>query len=560
MTERNEYMLPQVNGSTRIDVGQFIWPQNKVTFYGDPAYTAVLQARLEKVLGNCIWERIEIEEKDNANLSILMIPDQREKAPGSYIVEITSKKAAVEASDGEGIANGLTTLYWILREGQGKCACQRIVDEPRFAFRSFMMDVSRHFFDSETVKEMIEQCSLRKLNRMHWHLSDDQGWRIECKRFPELNKVSSWRKEIDGSIYGGYYTKDEIQDIISYAKVRGVEIIPEIDMPGHVSAILSAFPSLSCIKEQVDVKNMGGIYEKILCAGSSETLDFVYAILDEVAELFPFPLFHIGGDEAPKSEWIKCPVCQAKIRDEKLENEEALQAWFTDKIISYLQEKGKRCICWNESLKSKCLSPQAVIQYWDEEGEETGYCKELTEGSRKCIYSYTSGFYLDYSPALLPLRRVFYNADHFSLRDGTKICNKNLLGMEALLWSEQINDGKTLQRMAFPRIFAVAEKAWCETTSYQEFLKICQEQLRWMKADGIAHFTIEEADPDKAAQKRSVLAEWSPKIKTARLMGMEQYAPIICGLVRKKLSDTMEYEEVDEILSELMVLSGQNTF
>lgn len=561
-------MIPKVNGTERRMEGTFTLPHKMIPFCGAKNQMMVLKERLGKPGVSLsaaqmaeedgkpcpVWK--EVSKEADAAIAVRLSREPADtfcgKNSGAYTIEITPKQVIVTAADDEGVANALTTLYWKLREGNGICDCAIIEDEPLYCWRGFQMDVSRHFFVVETVKSMIEQCALRKMNRLHWHISDDQGFRIESVRFPQLNEIGSWRKEMDGSTYGGFYTRAEVQDIVDYAKARGMEIVPEIDMPGHVTAILAAFPELSCSGEETSVSFMAGIFPRILCAGKEKTLQFVYELLNDILELFPFEYVHIGGDEAPKNEWQKCPVCQVRIRAEGLHDEEELQAWFTKKVLEHLQKKGKTGICWNESMKSGRLSPEAVVQYWDEEGEHAGYCREFTEGSRKCIYSFTPAFYFDFIPALAPMRKTYFCEP--VLRDGSAIAKENLLGMEAELWSEQIPNRTRLEQMAFPRMFVVAEKTWGGSGSqedYADFIRRCEEQAMWLGEDGIAHFTVEEADPQGEAQKAAVLADWKPKIDGVRATGMSAYEEIICRLVRRKLDGLMDAEEIDGLIEEL---------
>lgn len=544
-------MIPKINGTEKRAEGNFSMPKEKILFCGTKIYAEVLRERLQKLGITPVWE--EVREEREALLVIRWnkeVPDVcTRKNPGAYSLHITPRQVIAEASDAEGIANALTTFYWKLREGNAVCDCVSIEDEPEYTWRGFHLDVSRHFFDAKTVKSMIEQCALRKMNRLHWHISDDQGFRIESARFPQLNEIGSWRRESDGSTYGGFFTRAEAQEIVSYAKARGIEVVPEIDMPGHVTAILAAFPTLSCSGEESVIPSLFGVYPRILCAGKDETMQFVYDLLDDITELFPYEYVHIGGDEAPKSEWQKCPACQARLSAEGLKDEEELQAWFTKKVLDHLRKKGKTGICWNESMKSGKLDPKAVIQYWDEEGKDGGYCRELAQGKRKCIYSFTPAFYFDYIPALAPMRRTFCCEP--VLRDGSVIAPDNLLGMEAELWSEQILDRTRLEQLAFPRMFALAEKTWGGCKEYDEFLGRCEKEIQRLSEDGIAHFTIEEADPKGETQKAAVIADWKPKITGVRMAGMSRYEDVICEIIRGRLEGMMDAEELEELVREL---------
>ena len=310
-----------------------------------------------------------------------------------YELNVSENRIDIFATAREGIVWGLTTLYWLIRFGSGNLQCGRYVDEPALSWRGFLLDSCRHFFPAEVIKIMIEQCSLRKINRMHWHLSDDQGYRIESRKFPRLNQHGSWWINPNGTKYGGFYTQNEIREIVEFARARGVEIVPEIDMPGHVTAIVSSYPEVSCSGLPVPVSITGGIHPRILCAGKDSAIRFAEELIEEVLPLFPFRYYHIGGDEAPKEEWKKCPDCQKRMQELGLQDEEELQAWFTDKITEFLAAKGKTAIGWNEVLKSGKVREDTVVQYWAEEGEGENYCEEAFSAGRKCIYSESCAFW-----------------------------------------------------------------------------------------------------------------------------------------------------------------------
>ena len=408
-------MIPKINGTQTLTAGVFSLKEKICLCHGRKELFAVLENRLKTVptLENTIFhfsseDKVSSGEADNstAETVVISLVEDTALAPEAYRLTISEEQAVVAASGDPGHIQGLTTLYQLLLEGNGSCPCQEIADAPLYGYRGFHMDCSRHFFDKETVLLMIELASRVKMNRLHWHISDDQGYRLESRRFPKLNSIGSWRTEPDGSRYGGYYTMEEVAEIVSYARARGIEIVPEIDMPGHVSAILAAYPELSCSGEPLEVPSMYGIHKRILCVGKEQTMDFVKELLAEVASLFPFPYFHIGGDEAPKDEWKTCESCQRKMKELGLTDEEDLQAHFTAEIANFLKTLGKTAICWNDALKSSLIPADVVCQYWDEEGEDPAYCtKDAAFAKRKWIYSFTGAFYFDYTPELTPMRR-----------------------------------------------------------------------------------------------------------------------------------------------------------
>ncbi len=539
-------MIPSVRGSVETGNGSFSFPMR---ISGDPDRLKVFAERMRTLDGYQAFRVVPEAE------TTVCIYARGEIPQGGYVLSVSPGKIVVESSDSEGTANALTTLYVRIREGNGVLQYGRTEDAPRFEHRGFLMDCSRHFFPVETVKKMIEQASLRKMNRLHWHISDDQGYRLESRRFPELNTVSSWRDDpVLGPRYGGYYTFEEVRDIVAYAKDRGMEIIPEIDMPGHVTAILTAHPELSCSGQAADLGGMQyGIFDRILCAGKDETLSFMEELLDEVCGLFPYPMIHIGGDEAPKTEWQKCPHCRKRIRDLGLKDEEALQAWFTNRISDHLLSRGKRPVCWNEALKSEDLDESVVIQYWDEEShseDPSFYCRDRLGKGYRWIYSFAPDFYFDYSPCLCPMRKTAGVTDR--LRSGERIPEDKLLGYECTLWSEQILTEDRLTQLAFPRMFAVAELGWSGMADYGRFLEECAKETEVLGKAGIACFSVEEADPAGEKQKQAVLAEWGPRVAMmGQIPGAEKFKGVIAGLIRGKLEDCMDEEDVDGLLSEL---------
>ncbi len=243
----------------------------------------------------------------------------------------------------------------------------------KYQYRGLSLDVSRHFFDVPEIKKLLRLMNRLEMNELHLHLSDDQGYRLESVIFPELNRIGSFRKENDGSVYGGYYTWEQVDDLVSYADSLQIEIVPEIDLPGHTTALIAAYPELSCSGEPVATVNHGGVFTHILCAGKEEALSFCLKLLDEVEPHFPGRYFHIGGDEAPKTEWKKCPCCQRRIKELGLKDEEELQGWLTDQLSSYLEGKGKIVIGWNDGFTPENPNTGRICQYWNEEGPSKLY-------------------------------------------------------------------------------------------------------------------------------------------------------------------------------------------
>ena len=369
-----------------------------------------------------------------------------------------------------------------------------IKDMPKYSYRSFMIDSCRHFVSVENIKRMIDHCAKLRLNVFHWHLTDDQGWRAEIRKYPELIEIGSIRfannfgEEQNNDIHEGYYTQAQMREIVEYAHKNHMIVVPEIDMPGHVSALLASIPSLVCGDKKVEIKTSGGIFKDILCAGKDETYDILYDIFDEICAVFTDEYIHIGGDEAPKIQWKTCPDCQQKIKDEKLKNEEMLQGYFINRVKNYLSQKGKKVITWNESLKSGILDTDITVQMWM---DKKGDCKK---SDNPIIVSDFFHYYVDYPYTMTPLRKVYdYKTD----------INSNVIGVGTPIWTEYVPDIEYMEYMCFPRFIAVAQSAW-------SLNKPAYAQFRTELLELMGYYNIENAaEPE----------EWDPPVKT-RLSGV----------------------------------------
>jgi hexosaminidase len=325
----------------------------------------------------------------------------------------------------------------------------------------------------EEIKKLIDTLPLLKINKFHWHLTDDQGWRFESERFPQLNTVAATRPYSDfGKTYvnephGRVYTKNEMKEIVAYCADRGIDVVPEFDIPGHTSALLSAIPSLSCTGEEVQIKTHQGIFKDVLCLAKEETYNTVIAIIDEFLEIFPGKYFHIGGDETPSKHWESCPDCQKYMKELGVENYTEYQNCFMNRIVDYLESKGRHGIVWNDSAKAGNLDKRAVIQYWKESPKPTA--RFLNEGG-KVILSPFSYCYFDYDYDITPLNRTYsLKADLPGLTENGK---KNIIGIEATVWTEYITDNKQLEKLVFPRLIALSRVALKKNDKpYNELVK-----------------------------------------------------------------------------------------
>ncbi len=384
----------------------------------------------------------------------------------------------LSASTEAGFFYGREALKQIKKQSGQNIPSIHIRDIPRYSYRAFMIDSCRHFFTLDEIKRMITHCAKLRFNVFHWHLTDDQGWRIEIDKYPELTAIGSIRhgsnfgEEQNDEDYGGFYTKADIKDVVDFAHAHHMKVVPEIDMPGHVSALLASIPSLSCTGEKVELKTTAGIFKDTICAGNDENFKILFDILDEVCELFPDEYVHIGGDEAPKNHWNNCPICKAKIAESGLMNSKELQGYFINRVKNYLTEKGKKTITWNESLNGNNLDDDIIVQRWMDPKER---CKA---SPNKIINSDFYRFYADYPYTMTPLKKVYvYDTD----------INGNVMGIDTPIWTEYIYDIEKMEYMCFPRFIAAAQQGWCKNKpSYKQFKIQLTELLPYFNIENMA--------------------------------------------------------------------------
>lgn len=378
--------------------------------------------------------------------------------------------------------------------------CAHIDDAPRFSYRGMHLDVARHFFSVDEVKRYIDLLAMHKLNVFHWHLTDDQGWRIEIKKYPKLTEIGSIRKhtmvkknfdQYDNTPYGGYYTQDQIRDIVNYAKERFITIIPEVDLPGHMVAALASYPSLGCTGGPYEVQGVWGVHPDVLCAGKEETYEFVTDVLSEVIELFPSRYIHIGGDECPKDRWKKCPLCQARIQklglktDKEHTAEERLQSYFMTRVEKFLNENDRQIIGWDEILEGGA-APNATVMSW--RGTDGGV--QAAKLRHNVVMTPNTYLYFDYYQSedtqteplaigsYVPLERVYdFEPVPDTLDNDSK---KYILGAQANLWTEYISDFKQVEYMLLPRLDALSEVQWTrpENKNWVNFLDRLQHNIQ----------------------------------------------------------------------------------
>lgn len=416
--------------------------------------------------------------------------------PEAYLLEVNEDQVTITGSSAAGVFYGIQALRKSLpvaKDAQVVLPPVRVNDAPRFAYRGMMLDVCRHFFSLDSVKRYIDMLALHNINRFHWHLTDDQGWRIEIKKYPQLTQIGSQRKETvigrnsgkyDGIPYGGYYTQEEAREIVAYAKDRYITVIPEFEMPGHMQGVLAAFPELGCTGGPYDVWTQWGVSEDVICAGNDKSLELIKDVLAELIEIFPSEYIHVGGDECPKTRWEKCPKCQAKIRqlglkdDKEHTAEQRLQSYIITEAEKFLNAHGRKIIGWDEILEGG-VAPNATVMAWRGAGEGVKAAKMRHD----VIMVPTTYFYFDYYQTnildeeplaiggYVPIEKV-YSFEPYQ-KELTAEENKHIIGLQANLWTEYITSFRHVEYMVLPRMAALSEIQWTQPQfkDYGDFLE-----------------------------------------------------------------------------------------
>ncbi len=474
---KDPVFFPKVNEISYAP-GTFSLPESFAADCGDfaPWCVEAFRERLGLPAGGAAWLRLE---RDGA------------LAEEEYVLEIGEAAVTVRARTERGVVCALSALF-MAASGEKELRCCTVGDKPKYAHRGLSLDCVRHFFPADEVKRIIEQISRVRMNVLRWRLSDDQGWRVECESFPRLNELSP-----------EYYTKDEIREVVEYARVRGIDIIPEIDMPGHVCGLLAAYPELGCFGNDVAVASSGGVYTDILCAGKPAVYTFLDRLFGEICPLFPYERFHIGGDEAPKKHWEACPDCRREMETHGLESANALQGLFTERVAEMLKKHGKTAVCWNELLRSGQVPEGAQIQYWNV--DDAPLMQEYISRGGGFIYSDMFELYLDYPVSMTPVKRMYGMVPKID----TMPCGElpNMLGLEVCVWTEYIADRVRLEERLFPRAFTAAEKAWGSAAEdYASFCARLEKVQRLAENAGIACVPRESWDPKGKARRKETIA------------------------------------------------------
>lgn len=500
-------VIPQVQNLSVKDGDVYVFDSSRKLVYDnqDSRRSLELFARdLEELVG--IRPSVAAGTSEDAKGNVYFTLGLRDGRKEAYSINVSSDGILVQAVTPEGIYRATRTLLKSVgaeKTSSVEFPSAEVSDWPRFGYRGLMLDVSRHFSDVEMVKRTIDMLALHQLNIFHWHLTDDQGWRIEIKSHPELTEVGAWRDDTvvgrylggtdyptDGKRHGGFYTQEQIREIVAYAKERYIEIIPEIDLPGHTSAVLAAYPQLGCEDKEYKVANRWGVIRDVLCAGNPASLDLFKDIMDEVCKLFPGKYIHLGGDECVKERWKACPKCQKKIKELGLKDgsryskEDYLQSWFMGEVASFVQSKGKRVIGWDEILEGVPMDDSVIMSWRGTEGGITA-----AKMGHDVVMTPTSDMYFDQSQTLasqleeipvggfINVMKVYsYEPLPASL---TPEQQKHILGCQANVWCEYMPEERIRQYQILPRLAALSEVQWTmpERKNYKDFLKRLPKML-----------------------------------------------------------------------------------
>lgn len=459
-----------------------VGPKDKLYIYFQDEEGSADAAFLDTFLQDVCGVNATLSSKKVPSKAKTIIFDESYNGPEEGYTLNVSESAVTLSGKGAGLFYALQSLEQLILYCAQDDDCSlsvpgvNINDQPRFGYRGIMQESGYHIYPIDFIKQEIDYLAKYKLNIYHWHLTEDEGWRIESKKFPRLNEISSWRDQtwvsnydrdyegLDGTRYGGYYTQDEIREVVKYAQERHVTIIPEVELPGHTSAVLAAYPNLGCTGGPYEVQPYWGIFEEVFCAGKEETFHFLEELLDEVMDLFPGYYFHIGGDECPKTSWSKCPLCQQRIKDEGLKDEYALQSYFIKRIEKYLNSKGRHIIGWDE-IREGGLAPDATVMNWREPIEgilsaQQGH--DVINACNEWVYFDHLQDVPDQEPlgigGYLPCEKV-YNYDPM-YAELTPDEQKHVIGVEAPLWTEFVETPQKFAYMLYPRVFALSEICW----------------------------------------------------------------------------------------------------
>lgn len=400
-----------------------------------------------------------------------------------YTLEITSHRIIINSSSDFGSINAIKTLVQILNQSKNNVLSGLFIqDKPYLKRRGFMLDVSRHFLNKDELLKFLEAASMFKYNVFHFHLSDDQGFRIESKKYPNLHLIGSKRKETmkDGKEYSGYYTQEEIKEIVEFCSIRGIEVVPEIDLPAHTNAMIAAYNELGVfIPKDFEVSTRWGLKADLICSWKEEVYEFIFNLFDELITLFPSKYFHIGGDEANKTKWAHSEECNSKMKELGIKTYMDMQGYFSNRLIKFLNSKNKIPILWNDILKANNLKGDYVIQHWTHKPNE-----EYINAGGKIIYSQCPSLYLDYPTGITSMKKTY----NLTIQNDI-IPEKNLIGAEACIWTEYLKNYSEICNYSFPRLISISENFWSIEKNYNDFKLRLKTTFSLLDKLGIINYT-----------------------------------------------------------------------
>ncbi len=482
-------IIPKPN-SVQAKAGEFVLSSSTVISY-DNADSKRMAELFQAYLNTQYGISLKTAEKKSGRNVIRFVSSAKGNEE-AYQLEVSPQNIEVSGVNA-GLFYGYQSLVQLLPLSGAdiRVGAVSITDEPRFAYRGLHLDVGRHMFPVSFIKKYIDILSSYKLNVFHWHLTEDQGWRLEIKKYPKLAEVGGFRKQTlignykrdgdyDHTPYGGFYTQEEAREVVAYAKERFVTVIPEIEMPGHALAALQAYPELGCTGGPYDAAQTWGVFDQVFCAGKDQTFEFLQNVLDEVIDIFPSAYIHIGGDECPKAEWKKCPHCQKRIKDHNLKDEHELQSYFIQRIEKYVNSKGRRIIGWDEILEGG-LAPNATVMSWR---GDAGGIAAASQGHDVIMTPNSYGLYLDHKQGpdrnREPLSiggystmEKIYGSDPVpqQLEESRR---KHIKGVQGNVWTEYIETPNKVEFTIYPRILALSEIAWTNPANknWKEFSEV----------------------------------------------------------------------------------------
>ena len=485
------HIIPEPERITQ-QTGEFVLNPNTLFIIDNDTLDAVAGYFKYKIKQSTGYQLADGQEAERNYIRLALDTTLNLKEEG-YKLAVLPEGIWVRSQSPQGIFYGMQTVMQLLpaeiESGQvinnivWAMPCVEIEDEPAYSYRGMMLDVSRHFHDVAFVKKQLDIMAMFKLNRFHWHLTNDHLWTIEIKKYPRLTEVGSVRRNADGSIHKGFYTQEQIKEVVAYAAERFITVIPEVELPGHALAALTAYPELSCTGGPFQLRNKWGVEEDVYCAGNEQTFKFLEDVINEVASLFPGKYFHIGGDECPKVRWNACPKCRKRMRDEKLKDAHELQSYFVHRIEKVVLAHGKRMVGWDEILEGG-LAPTATVMSW--RGEEGGI--EAASMGHDVIMTPAKWLYLDFGqgnievePITINFKTLLSKTYHYNPASEKIPAEQrsHVIGAQGNMWAEYAVNPDHTEYMLYPRLLAVAELTWtpADRKDYASFERRLDNQL-----------------------------------------------------------------------------------